>query len=641
MVHGNKHRSAIADQLLSSLRFRVMSSSTHSHSGKQKLRVTESRNELTTDIDVVDAKGIIRVLRNCDAQIFSGYREYENIFEIPDTSKVIGVIMRVLKSGGAVFISGAGTSGRLAHFVCSNFNRYLASQSRKPRFFHLIAGGEAALLKSQESAEDASAAAVGDFERARVIADVPAGAESLLIGVTCGFSATYVGAQIEHVLGKLSESEGWSAVALGFNPVELVREVHVAGWNITFKQVLQQLSAHKNGYILSPSVGPEGITGSTRMKGGSGTKIMLESLLISAFTLLTGSAEDEATKTRTFNQIVLNYHSTMEQTYLSCLQDDNLAQIIEKSGQSLRKQKRVMYLSDDTVFGTLAVVDASECPPTYGASFEDVRAFIVGGWETLMNNVAFQNPTPGVNADSPLLKSMHMDHFEKNTLPSLTKDDTIIVFFHNYDFNKLADFSNRLLNIFDYAHRLGVCLCSVHICDKQTMKNDVNNKMANLLSDTYKFFANVTIPLPYYTSLGVKNDGISTITPYRELACKLVLNAVSTGAHVLKGATVSNLMVSLKISNAKLFDRATHLLQRLVGEDQLDLDVARTWILKAIYGNKTQSTIIADHINEAMAVEVPVVPLAYLMIMAGVSRTEAIEALKVKSARKIILEHQK
>ena len=82
-------------------------------------------------------------------------------------------------------------------------------------------------------------------------------------------------------------------------------------------------------------------------------------------------------------------------------------------------------------------------------------------------------------------------------------------------------------------------------------------------------------------------------------------------------------------------------MQRLVGEDQLDLDVARTWILKAIYGNKTQSTIIADHINEAMAVEVPVVPLAYLMIMAGVSRTEAIEALKVKSARKIILEHQK
>ena len=182
---------------------------------------------------------------------------------------------------------------------------------------------------------------------------------------------------------------------------------------------------------------------------------------------------------------------------------------------------------------------------------------------------------------------------------------------------------------------------SVHICDKQTMKNDVNNKMANLLSDTYKFFANVTIPLPYYTSLGVKNDGISTITPYRELACKLVLNAVSTGAHVLKGATVSNLMVSLKISNAKLFDRATHLLQRLVGEDQLDIDIARTWILKAIYGNKSQSTIIADHINEAMAIEVPVVPLAYLMIMAGVSRTEAIEALKVKSARKIILEHQK
>ena len=69
-----------------------MSTSSRSHSGKQRLRVTESRNELTTDIDVVDAKGIIRVLRNCDAQIFSGYREYENIFEIPDTTKVISAI---------------------------------------------------------------------------------------------------------------------------------------------------------------------------------------------------------------------------------------------------------------------------------------------------------------------------------------------------------------------------------------------------------------------------------------------------------------------------------------------------------------------------------------------------------------------
>ena len=150
MVHGCTYRSKVVYQLLPSLRSTDMSSSTHFQSGKQKLRVTESRNELTTDIDVVDAKGIIRVLRNCDAQIFSGYREYENIFEIPDTSKVIGVIMRVLKSGGAVFISGAGTSGRLAHFVCSNFNRYLASQSRKPRFFHLIAGGEAALPSPRE-----------------------------------------------------------------------------------------------------------------------------------------------------------------------------------------------------------------------------------------------------------------------------------------------------------------------------------------------------------------------------------------------------------------------------------------------------------------------------------------------------------
>ena len=102
------------------------------------------------------------------------------------------------------------------------------------------------------------------------------------------------------------------------------------------------------------------------------------------------------------------------------------------------------------------------------------------------------------------------------------------------------------------------------------------------------------------------------------------------------------------MSDSRRFRKVVHIVQRpqviLESNDSPASDTVLLksfWAYRVMYGNKTQSTIIADHINEAMAVEVPVVPLAYLMIMAGVSRTEAIEALKVKSARKIILEHQK
>ena len=99
-----------------------MSKSTATTTAASSLRITESRNELTTDIDVIDSNGIIRVLRNCDAQLFSGYREYENIFEIKDMDNVINVLVDVYNTNGVVFVSGAGTSGRLAHFVCCNFN---------------------------------------------------------------------------------------------------------------------------------------------------------------------------------------------------------------------------------------------------------------------------------------------------------------------------------------------------------------------------------------------------------------------------------------------------------------------------------------------------------------------------------------
>lgn len=60
-----------------------------------------------------------------------------------------------------------------------------------------------------------------------------------------------------------------------------------------------------------------------------------------------------------------------------------------------------------------------------------------------------------------------------------------------------------------------------------------------------------------------EGKSITFLCQQRELSTKLVLNAVSTGAHVLKGKIYQNHMIDLQVTNTKLYRRATRLLQVL------------------------------------------------------------------------------
>lgn len=60
-----------------------------------------------------------------------------------------------------------------------------------------------------------------------------------------------------------------------------------------------------------------------------------------------------------------------------------------------------------------------------------------------------------------------------------------------------------------------------------------------------------------------EGKSITFLCEQRELSTKLVLNAVSTGGHVLKGKIYQNHMIDLQVTNTKLYRRATHLLQVL------------------------------------------------------------------------------
>lgn len=90
------------------------------------------------------------------------------------------------------------------------------------------------------------------------------------IGVSCGLSATYVGAQLEYA----TSHPQYAAVALGFNPVPLAKSSVVSGWGSSMQKVLIDMQtkaaaatpATRRHFVINPVVGPEAIQGSSRLK---------------------------------------------------------------------------------------------------------------------------------------------------------------------------------------------------------------------------------------------------------------------------------------------------------------------------------------------------------------------------------------
>nr|KAG5711808.1 hypothetical protein BaRGS_023572 [Batillaria attramentaria] len=100
---------------------------------------------------------------------------------------------------------------------------------------------------------------------------------------------------------------------------------------------------------------------------------------------------------------------------------------------------------------------------------------------------------------------------------------------------------------------------------------------------------------------------------YSELAVKWTLNAVSTGAHILKGKVFNNTMIDLKPSNVKLFHRAVGIIQRY---SNLPVEQCRDYLLRALYSTDTltediQNSPLAQHIKIG-ASKLRVVPTALL-----------------------------
>lgn len=201
---------------------------------------TEARNPASSRIDKLDTLSMMRVMNDEDQKTALAVKAI-----LPDIARAVDVIAARLKIGGRLFYMGSGTSGRLGILDAVECP---PTYSTDPDLVQgLIAGGKEAIFRAREGAEDSLDKGADD------IISHDLSAKDVLVGITASGRTPYV-------LGGMEEARRRGAFVIG---LACSKEPDIA---CTADLML----------ICLP--GPEVVTGSTRMKAGTVTKMILNML---------------------------------------------------------------------------------------------------------------------------------------------------------------------------------------------------------------------------------------------------------------------------------------------------------------------------------------------------------------------------
>lgn len=209
---------------------------------------TEQRNPASEHIDELTTLEIVRLMNDEDRRVADAVRAEET-----NIARAIDVIAEKIRNGGRLIYIGAGTSGRLGVLDASEcpptFN------TRPEQVVGIIAGGPSALTRSIEGAEDHPEYAVRDLSDANV------SPSDCVVGIATSGRTPYVvrGLQFAKEVG---------AAAIGFS----------CNTDSELRQVAD--------FVIEPVVGPEVVSGSTRLKAGTATKLVLNMLTTGAMVRL-------------------------------------------------------------------------------------------------------------------------------------------------------------------------------------------------------------------------------------------------------------------------------------------------------------------------------------------------------------------
>lgn len=202
--------------------------------------VTESRNPASENIDRLSTIEMLQLINNEDKKVALAVEK-----ELANIAQAVDIISTAFLNGGRLVYCGAGTSGRLGILDASECP---PTYGTKPeQVIGLIAGGHQAIFKAVENAEDSLELGITDLKQ------IGFNHNDVLVGIAASGRTPYVIAAMEY-----AKSLGAPALSVSCNPTSpMVKLADVA---------------------ITPVVGGEVITGSSRMKAGTAQKLVLNML---------------------------------------------------------------------------------------------------------------------------------------------------------------------------------------------------------------------------------------------------------------------------------------------------------------------------------------------------------------------------
>lgn len=210
--------------------------------------LTEARDPRTERLDAMSALELVTVMNEADRAVADAVRA-----SLPRIAEVVDAIAERLRKGGRLFYCGAGTSGRLGVLDAAECPPTFSSPP--DQVIGLCAGGAPALSQSVEGAEDDDAQGAEDLHAHAL------SAKDFVVGIAASGRTPYVLGALRH------------AAAVGAGTAAIVCN---AGSPVAAATALP----------IELPTGPEVLTGSTRLKAGTATKMVLNMLSTGAFVRL-------------------------------------------------------------------------------------------------------------------------------------------------------------------------------------------------------------------------------------------------------------------------------------------------------------------------------------------------------------------
>ena len=284
-----------------------------------KSLISESQNPASLAIDLEDSLGIISIINEQDHQVSQAITD-----ELPNIARAVDRIVAQLQAGGRLIYIGAGTSGRMG---------VLDAVECMPTFgvdedlvTAIMAGGEQAMFRAQEGAEDNADAGAMDLQNIRLTAT------DVVVGIAASGRTPYVIGAL-----KYARQLGAATIAVSCNPESAISQ--------------------QADVAIAPVVGPEVITGSTRMKAGTAQKMVLNMLSTASMIKLGKTYHNYMVDVKTTNDKLLARGTRM---------------VMEITGVSQQQAEQTLVQADQSVktalYMILAGVDKTQAEADLSAA---------------------------------------------------------------------------------------------------------------------------------------------------------------------------------------------------------------------------------------------------------------------------------